>query len=142
MEYLEGETLAERLADSARSEDRALQDVPNPTVMKNWAMLPDGRTWGSTAGVDIGPDGNVWAYDRCGANACAESTADPILKFDRMSGRLLASFGSGMFIFPHGLHVDRDGNVWVTDGQGNTARTKGHQRSISQPMAACFSTRC
>jgi hypothetical protein len=36
---------------------------PNPTVIKNWGALPEGRVWGSTAGVDIGPDGNVWAYD-------------------------------------------------------------------------------
>ena len=42
---------------------------PNPTVIKEWGQLPDGRTWGSTAGVDIGPDGHVWAYDRCGAVA-------------------------------------------------------------------------
>ena len=39
--------------------------------------------------------------------------------------------GGGLFLFPHGLHVDRDGNVWVTDAQGpnpnnpNTAG-KGH----------------
>jgi DNA-binding beta-propeller fold protein YncE len=90
---------------------------PNPTVMKGWGMLPDGRMWGSTAGVDIGPDGNVWAIDRCGTNACAGSKADPIVKFDRNSGKLLASLGGGLFIFPHGLHVDREGNVWVTDGR-------------------------
>src|SRR5207249_8287639 len=34
-------------------------------------------------------------------------------------------FGAGMFIFPHGLFVDRDGNVWVTDGRGKGG--KGHQ---------------
>ena len=27
---------------------------PNPTVITGWADLPDGRTWGSTAGIDIG----------------------------------------------------------------------------------------
>jgi sugar lactone lactonase YvrE len=90
---------------------------PNPTVIKNWGTLPDGRVWGNTAGVDIGPDGHVWAYDRCGTNSCAGTNVDPILKFDRTSGKLLASFGRGMFIFPHGIHVDRDGNVWVTDGR-------------------------
>jgi sugar lactone lactonase YvrE len=26
-----------------------------------------------------------------------------------------------MFIFPHGIHVDRDGNVWITDGRTATA---------------------
>jgi DNA-binding beta-propeller fold protein YncE len=94
---------------------------PNPKVIKGFGPLPDGRTWGSTAGVDIGPDGHVWAYDRCGANACPGSNVDPILKFDRHTGRLLASFGRGMFVFPHGIHVDRDGNVWVTDGRAASA---------------------
>jgi sugar lactone lactonase YvrE len=100
---------------------------PNPVVMKNWGPLPDGRVWGSTAGVDIGPDGHVWAYDRCGANTCVGSTVNPILKFDRSSGKVLKSWGAGLFNFPHGLHVDKDGNVWVTDGQGNKEGTKGHQ---------------
>ena len=99
---------------------------PNPSVIKDWGKL-EGRTWGSTAGVDIGPDGHVWAYDRCGANSCDGSNLAPILKFDRASGRLLTSFGAGMFAFPHGLHVDRDGNVWVTDGQRSKDATRGHQ---------------
>lgn len=100
---------------------------PNPTVIKTFGMLPDGRTWGSTAGVDVGPDGHIWAYDRCGVNTCEGSNVAPILKFDRSSGKLLASFGAGMIVFPHGLHVDRDGNVWVTDGQRSKDGTKGHQ---------------
>lgn len=114
--------------------DPAKNDLPNPnpTVVKNWAPLPDGRSWGSTAGVDIGPDGHVWAYDRCGAYAlaaggCDASDVDPILKFDRSTGEVLTSFGAGMFVLPHGIHVDSDGNVWVTDSQGNEAGTKGHQ---------------
>ena len=99
--------------------DPAIKPLPNPNpkVVKNFGALPDGRVWGNTAGVDIGPDGHVWAYDRCGTNSCAGSNVDPIVKFDRNSGKLLASFGRGMFIFPHGIHVDRDGNVWVTDGR-------------------------
>ena len=99
--------------------DPAIKPLPNPNpkVVKNFGALPDGRVWGNTAGVDIGPDGHVWAYDRCGTNSCAGSNVDPIVKFDRNSGKLLASFGRGTFIFPHGIHVDRDGNVWVTDGR-------------------------
>jgi DNA-binding beta-propeller fold protein YncE len=99
--------------------DPASQPLPNPTakVIRNFGMLPDGRTWGSTAGVDIGPDGHIWAYDRCGTNSCAGSNVDPILKLDRQTGKVLASFGRGQFIFPHGIHIDRDGNIWVTDGR-------------------------
>jgi DNA-binding beta-propeller fold protein YncE len=113
--------------------DPARNNLPNPTpkVIKNWAPLPDGRSWGSTAGVDIGPDGHVWAYDRCGAYAlaggCDSSEVDPVLKFDRNTGKVLASFGKGLFVLPHGIHVDKDGNVWLTDSQGNEAKTKGHQ---------------
>ena len=112
--------------------------APNPyRAIYNWAKMPEGRTWGSTSGVDIDPDGtSVWVAERCGAFAppsqmkpgqpfaCDGSNLDPILKFDA-SGKLVRSFGAGMFVFPHGLHVDRAGNVWVTDGLGRDG--KGHQ---------------
>ena len=110
--------------------DPATKNLPNPnsTVIKNWGELPNGRVWGSTAGVDIDPiDGNIWAYDRCGANTCEGSTVDPILKFDRRTGKLLKSFGGGMIVFPHGMHIDKQGNVWITDGQASKDGTKGHQ---------------
>ena len=52
------------------------------------------------------------------------SDLDPIFEFDA-SGKLLRNFGGGVFVFPHGIGVDKDGNVWVTDGQGKEG--KGHQ---------------
>lgn len=128
--YTQGE-----IADPARNP----LPNPNPTVIKDWGKL-EGRTWGSTAGVDIGPDGHIWAYDRCGANSCDGSNLAPILKFDRSSGRLLTSFGAGMFAFPHGLHVDRDGNVWVTDGQRSKDGTKGHQVFKFSPQGMVLMT--
>jgi DNA-binding beta-propeller fold protein YncE len=101
-------------------------NLPNPyKSITDWAKLPAGRSWGSTAGVDIDPDGkSVWVIDRCGANTCFGSKLDPILKFDA-NGKLVKSFGGGMFVFPHGIFVDRQGNVWVTDGQGRGSQ--GHQ---------------
>ena len=92
----------------------------------NWPKLPDGRRFGSTAGVDVAPDGSIWAYDRCGANNCVDSDLDPILHLDA-SGRLLDSFGAGLFNFPHGFHIDPDGNVWVTDHGVEPGNGKGHQ---------------
>ena len=99
---------------------------PNPyQSIENWAKMPAGRSWGSTAGVAIDPDGkSVWVAERCGENSCFGSNLDPILKFDA-NGNLVRSFGAGLFLFPHGIYVDRQGNVWVTDGQGREA--KGHQ---------------
>ncbi len=96
-----------------------INDLPNPyRSVDNWVKLPDGRTWGSTAGVDIDPDGrHIWALDRCGANTCVGSDLAPVLKI-APDGTVATAIGAGLFLFPHGIHVDRDGNVWVTDGQG------------------------
>jgi len=105
--------------------DAATNTRPNPyRTIENWAKLPEGRPWGSTAGVSVDRQGNIWVAERCGANTCAGSNLAPILEFDP-SGKLLRSFGAGMFLFPHGMTVDKDGNIWVTDGQG--ANGKGHQ---------------
>src|SRR5467141_289945 len=106
-------------------DDAARNSQPNPyRTIENWAKLPEGRGWGSTAGVDVDRHGNIWVAERCGANTCAGSNLAPILEFDS-SGKLLQSFGAGMFIFPHGMTIDKEGNLWLTDGQGRDG--KGHQ---------------
>jgi sugar lactone lactonase YvrE len=99
---------------------------PNPyRTFDHWGQLPEERTWGSTSAVDIDRDGkSIWVAERCGANSCVGKMDPPILKFDQ-SGKLLASFGAGMFVFPHGICVDPEGKIWVTDGQGKEG--KGHQ---------------
>jgi len=100
-----------------QSDIQPVNDPPNPyTTVEGWAKMPDGRTWGSTSAVDIDPDGkSIWVAERCGANSCVNSNLPVVLKFDE-TGKLVNSFGAGMFAFPHGIHVDRQGNVWVTDG--------------------------
>ena len=101
----------------------AQNSAPNPyRTIENWAKLPEGRMWGSTSAVEVDRDGkSIWVAERCGVNSCAGKTDDPVLKFDS-SGKLVKSFGSGMFLFPHGICVDKDGNVWVTDGQAKDGK--------------------
>jgi len=109
-------------------------DLPNPyRTITGWAPLPDGRKWGATSGVSISPEGNIWTFDRCGKNTCAGSDLTPIFEFNP-SGKVLHSFGAGMFLLPHGIYADKDGNVWVTDGVGGMLTPddagkhgKGHQ---------------
>lgn len=99
--------------------------VANPFhMMEGWAKLPDGRKIGATGAVSVDRSGNVWVFERCGENSCAGSSVAPILKFDS-NGKLLTSFGAGMFVYPHGLYLDREGNVWVSDGLGKDG--KGQQ---------------
>jgi 6-bladed beta-propeller len=100
--------------------------APNPyRTVENWAKLPEGRTWGQVISADIDRDGkSIWVVERCGGTSCAKSDLAPILKFDS-SGNLVKSFGAGMIVRPHGLFIDKNGNVWVTDGDGEAG--KGHQ---------------
>jgi sugar lactone lactonase YvrE len=95
---------------------------PGPySVLENWAKLPNGRMWGQVIGVEMDPDGeSVWVFDRCGPTGCMDpigSKINPIQKFDR-DGNFITSFGAGTFNWPHGFFVDREGNVWATDGIG------------------------
>ena len=93
--------------------------MPNPyRPVEGWGKnLPNGRTWGSTNAVTVDSKGNVWVAERCGANSCADSNLDPILEFDS-SGKFLRSFGAGLMIVPHGVFVDKSGDVWATDNSG------------------------
>jgi sugar lactone lactonase YvrE len=105
-------------------------DPPNPyETIDNWGSLPGGRTWGGASAVDIDRDGrSVWVAERCGGQSCADSSLAPIVKLDP-SGAVVASFGAGLFVVPHGIDVDADGNVWVTDASDgvNKVPGKGHQ---------------
>ena len=112
------------------------QSLPNPyRMVDGWAKLPAGRSMGAVGGVTIDPDGeHVWALIRCDATAlerfgdeCLDSDLDPILKFDP-EGRVVQSFGGGMFIWPHGIDVDPQGNVWVADAVRPQRTPKGDKR--------------
>jgi len=107
-------------------------DLPNPyRTIEGWAQL--GRPWGATSAVDIAPDGKgVWVAERCGANSCAESTLPAVYSFDA-NGKLVSSFGAGMFVSPHGIFVDREGNVWVTDCACTGGGGRGGARDTSAP---------
>ena len=96
-------------------------------LVENWPTLPksmNGGQWGELIRADIDPKGNIWMFHRCfntvpaGAATCVGRSEPPILEFDP-SGKLLTSFGGGMFAFPHGFTVDAQGNVWASDANAN-----------------------
>jgi sugar lactone lactonase YvrE len=106
-----------------------VNDPPNPySMVSDFFKLPAGRQWGSTSSIEVDKDGkSIWIAERCGGNSCLDAATGQVkdvatvMKFDE-TGKLVTSFGNGLLIFPHGMHVDRDGNVWVTDGQDNAPR--------------------
>jgi DNA-binding beta-propeller fold protein YncE len=94
-------------------------------VFRDWARLTsEERPWGGSNGVAIDRDGkSVWATDRCSPGTtpgCLGTKANPVHLFDD-SGKEIRSFGGGIFVWPHGIHIDRDGNVWVTDARAPSA---------------------
>ena len=100
----------------------ARNDLPNPFGPGvDWGELPAGRKWGSTASITTAPDGTIWVIDRCGNSGAGGTTCggdsasvNPIFQFEP-SGKLLKTFGAGMFVSPHKLTVDDAGNLWVAD---------------------------
>ena len=101
-----------------------------------WEQLPEGRVMGTVSGVFPDPDGeHLWVLDRCGANQCAGTDLDPIMKFD-LQGNLVDSFGAGVFGFPHGFFLDHEGFLWVTDGgsHGDARATLGESLGIGHQV--------
>ncbi len=119
--------LACALALSSPAQDKQYPkqaDLPDPyRLVENWPTLPasmNGGHWGELIRADIDPKGNIWVFHRCfntvppGRATCVGRTDPPILEFSP-AGKLLTSFGSGLFAFPHGFTVDREGNIWASD---------------------------
>jgi hypothetical protein len=102
--------------------DKPRIDLPDPYAAGvKFGELPPGRQWGGVIAVTPDRDGkSIWAFERCGGN-CLGSDLPPVLEFDA-SGKLLRSFGAGMFAFPHGIAVDRNGDVYVADADGRNGK--------------------
>src|SRR5579871_2151779 len=114
---------APAVAQTSNPDPRTL---PNPYRLDpSWPTLPatmNGGHWGEVIRVHVEQNGNVWVFHRCfntvppGSAVCINRgpANPPILEFDH-AGKLLKSFGAGLFAYPHGFTVDRDGNIWTTD---------------------------
>ena len=109
----------------SQTDSPPLNDLPNPyRTVRDWAQPPGGAPWAAVTAIEMAPDGSIYVIHRCSGNSCAGRTEPPILKFDK-SGKMLKSWGAGLFVFPHGATVDGQGNLWVTDAQMQNG--KGYQ---------------
>jgi DNA-binding beta-propeller fold protein YncE len=85
-------------------------------AVPGWGQqLPNGMKWGETSGMAIDAQGTILAFTR----------AEPPLVELSADGKVLRTWGDKMFVWPHGIRVDRDGNIWLTDGQNNPEGTNG-----------------
>ena len=109
----------------------AQNNAPNPyETIEGWAKLPAGREWGATSAIYPANDGeHIWIAERCGANLCVDSDVDPVMLFDK-NGNVVKSFGAGMIVWPHGMYVDADDNVWIADAVGYAPVPEGVGHTI------------
>uniref|UniRef100_A0A1A9X3N3 peptidylamidoglycolate lyase n=1 Tax=Glossina brevipalpis TaxID=37001 RepID=A0A1A9X3N3_9MUSC len=93
-----------------------------------WPDLP--MKLGSVTAVDFDKDGHVVLFHRADhvwtqdtfdlTNSYREIDKGPIrnntvLALDRQTGKLVYEWGKDLFYMPHGLSIDQEDNVWVTD---------------------------
>lgn len=98
----------------------AREQVPRAHVVANWPGIPAAAKFGPVSAVDVDARGRVYVLHRAGREWSEPFPAEPIgeptvFVFDGASGKLLARWGAGEFIMPHGLSIDPQGKVWITD---------------------------
>ena len=126
-------SMAESGKPYAHAGQQPINNLPNPYFTeRNFGSLPDGRVWGSVSAINVDIDGvHIWAGDRCGTNQCATTPdINPIVRLDP-NGRVVAQFGAGQILWPHGMDVDREGNIWIAD-----ARIANERELLINPAAA------
>ena len=85
-------------------------------AVPGWGQqLPNGMKWGETSGMAIDAKGTILAFTRA---------EPPVIELNA-AGKVLRTWGDKMFVWPHGIRVDREGNIWITDGQNNKEGTNG-----------------
>jgi peptidylamidoglycolate lyase len=89
-------------------------------LVKEWPNLPDNLKLGNPTGLGVDPENNIVVFHRANRTWQQPMPKDKIqnntiLTLDKKTGNVLKSWGKDIFIMPHGLEVDSEGNVWVTD---------------------------
>jgi len=77
-----------------------------------WAPPPDAAGWGQVPGLTIDATGRLYVFRR---------GEPPIVELDA-AGAILKTWGASAFVWPHGIRVDREGYLWITDGRHREGR--------------------
>jgi sugar lactone lactonase YvrE len=98
--------------------DLGYVEVANPL------RVPTGMVLGAPASVAFDKGGHLWILYR---------GAHPLVEFDS-DGKFLRTFGEGLFVLPHGLKFDEQGNIWATDVVGHVVYKLSPRGRILQEL--------
>jgi hypothetical protein len=115
--------LAEGKAHAQKSYRPPNDELPNPyREPQSFGQLPKGwKQFIFFSGIDVDAKDHIWIFMRCPGGGCSGTTVDTVVEFDT-SGKLLRSWGGGLFNQAHSLDVDKDGNIWLVDSQVKDGR--------------------
>ena len=93
---------------------------PSHEAVPGWPTLPEGHALGLCSSIGVDSHNRVFVFHRCGRQWTNPFPEEPIAEatvsvIDGATGRLVASWGAGQFVMPHGLSIDREDHVWLTD---------------------------
>jgi peptidylamidoglycolate lyase len=90
-------------------------------LVPKWPQLPDGLILGQVAGIGVDSNSNVFVFHRAervwnGEPIKLELITSPtVLVLNDETGEMLDQWGAGTFAMPHGLTIDNEDNIWLTD---------------------------
>jgi DNA-binding beta-propeller fold protein YncE len=83
---------------------QAVPELPYKLV-PNFFKFPKGFVAGEASAVAVNSKGHIYLFQR----------AQPMLAEYDAKGNFIQSIGDGLFTHPHGLRIDADDNLWITD---------------------------
>jgi peptidylamidoglycolate lyase len=114
-----GCVLVVTLLSNGRPATAATATVTRYEEVKDWPNLPPDVHLGETAGVSIDMNGHVFIFHRPGRGfdlkATTKLTEPTVLEVDANTGKLISSWGANTFMVPHGITIDGQNNVFLTD---------------------------
>jgi DNA-binding beta-propeller fold protein YncE len=78
-------------------------------AVENGLVLPEGMKMGAPSSVAFDARGHMLVFNR---------GPHPLMEFDA-HGSFVRAFGEGMYVRPHGMRLDSQGNIWTTDVAGH-----------------------
>lgn len=114
------------------------EEAPRAEVDADWAQVPEGTVWGEVSAVDIDSHGHVFVLQRASRvwkePFPAEPITEPVVFMFARDGKLIASWGAGETVMPHGLSVDAEDKVWITDVQREQVLRFAHDGTLEMTI--------
>ena len=100
--------------------NESTKSISEYELIENWAKIPDDYIFGNPTGVALKSNQNLVVFHRGNRSwqmpmPKEKIIEDTFIEIDRVTGKIVKSWGSNLFIMPHGLEIDREDNIWITD---------------------------